>query len=237
MGLTSTLKKSFIAGIAVVAPLVITFVAFRIVFGWLRGFLNPIIEEAGLISLTGNIEIVAEFGALVILFFIIASLGYLAQRSLGSWVFGLLDRLIGLIPMVSVIYSSVRQVSDALVTKESRYESVALVEYPRDGLYVLGFVTSESPKAVATALGEDAYNVYLPNSPNPTQGHFTLVPEDQILELDMSVSRAIRLLVTTGIAEDQEELAEFQQDVRDQLEDEDVSMDDVVDSDRRWDGL
>jgi uncharacterized membrane protein len=235
MGLSETLKRSFIAGVALVAPLVVTFVAFRIIFGWLRGLLNPIIQQTGLISLTGNIEIAAELGALGILFLIIALLGYVAQRSLGAYVFGLVDRVIGLIPMVSVIYSSVRQVSDALVTQESRYESVALIEYPRDGLYVLGFVTSESPRAVAAALEENAYNVYLPNSPNPTQGHFTVVPTDQIIELDLSVSRAIRLLVTTGIAENQKELESFQQDVRDQLEETDVSVDEVVDSDRRWD--
>jgi uncharacterized membrane protein len=79
------------------------------------------------------------------------------------------------------------------------------------------------------ALGAKAYNVYLPNSPNPTQGHFTLVPSDQVLELDMSVSRAIRLLVTTGIAEEEEELESFQQEVKDQLEKEDLSLNDVVD--------
>lgn len=237
MGLSDTLKRSFIAGIALVAPLVVTFVAFRLIFGWLRGLLNPIIQSTGLVSLSGNIEIVAELGAFVILFFIIALLGYVAQRSLGAYFFDLFDRLIGLIPMVSVIYSSVRQVSDALVTKESRYESVALVEYPRDGLYALGFVTSESPRAIVDALGEEAYNVYLPNSPNPTQGHFMLVPTDQVTELDLSVSRAIRLLVTTGIAENQEELAEFQQDVRDQLDETDVSADEVVDTDKRWDRL
>jgi uncharacterized membrane protein len=228
MALSDTLKKSFVAGLALVAPLVVTFVAFRLIFGWLRGVLNPIIDGTSLVELTGNVEIAAEILALFILFGIIAALGYIAQRSLGSYAFGLVDRLIGLIPMVSVIYSSVRQVSDALVSQESRYESVALVEYPREGLYVLGFVTSESPKAVVDALGGDAYNVYLPNSPNPTQGHFTLVPSDQVLELDMNVSRAIRLLVTTGIAEQEEELESFQRDVREELEAEDISLNDVV---------
>jgi uncharacterized membrane protein len=228
MGLSDTLKKSFVAGLALVAPLVVTFVAFRLIFGWLRGILNPIIEGTSLVEITGNVGFAAEILALFILFGIIAALGYVAQRSLGAYAFGLVDRLIGRIPIVSVIYSSVRQVSDALVSQESRYESVALVEYPREGLYVLGFVTSESPKAVVDALGGDAYNVYLPNSPNPTQGHFTLVPSDQVLELDLSVSRAIRLIVTTGIAEQEEELEAFQQDVKEQLEAEGVSLDDVV---------
>lgn len=219
MTLGDTLKKSFIAGIALVAPLVVTFVAFRLIFGWLRGLLNPIIEGTGLVGLTGNVEIAAEIGAAIILFLIIALLGYLAQRSVGAWTFGLLDRLIGLIPMVSVIYSSVRQVSDALMSQTSRYETVVLVEYPRDGLYALGFITSESPRPVQQAVGGSAYNVYLPNSPNPTQGKFALVPADRVEEIDMSVSRSIRLLVTTGIAEEEEEMERLQREVENRIED------------------
>ena len=227
MGLSETLKKSLIAGLALIAPLVVTLVAVRLIFGWLRGVLNPIIEGTGLVSLTGNIEIIAEIGALSVLLLGITLLGYLAQRSGGARLFDLFDRVIGIIPMVSVVYSSVRQVSDALVKRESRYESVVLVEYPRDGLYVLGFITSESPDAVTDALGRESYNVYLPNSPNPTQGRFMLVPSEEVIDLDMSVSRSVRLLVTTGIAEDQEELEQFQHDVETRLESEDISLDDV----------
>lgn len=227
MGLSETVKKSLIAGIALVAPLVVTVVAVQLMFGWLRGILNPIIEETGLVSLSGNIDILAELGALVILLVGITLLGYLAQRSGGARLFDLFDRVVGIVPMVSVVYSSVRQVSDALVNRESKYENVVLVEYPREGLYVLGFVTSESPAAVSNALGKEAYNVYIPNSPNPTQGRFMLVPTEDVLDIDMSVSRSVRLLVTTGIAENQQELEQFQQDVKTKLDKEDISMGDV----------
>lgn len=226
MGLSETVRRSLIAGIVLVAPLVVTYVAFRFIFGWLRGLLNPIIQNTGLIELAGNVEIAAEIAALLILLGIVALLGYLAQRSVGAWVFGLFDRAIGLIPMVSVIYGSVRQVSDALMQQQSRYENVVVVEYPREGIYALGFITSESPESVTTAIGEPAYNVYLPNSPNPTQGHFALVPTSQVREVDMSVSRSIRLLVTTGIAEEEEELAEFTEEVEAKLADGDVDLDD-----------
>jgi uncharacterized membrane protein len=227
MRLTETLRKSFIAGIALVAPLVVTIVAFTFLFGWLRGVLDPIIQETALVELTRNFEIVAEISALIILFFVIALLGYLAQRSVGAWTFGLIDRVIGLIPMVSVIYSSVRQVSDALMQQTTRYESVVLVEYPREGLYALGFITSESPNAVERAIGGDAYNVYLPSSPNPTQGRFLLVPADDVQELDLSVSRTIRLLVTTGIAEDQEEMQQLQREVESRIDEGHLSMEDA----------
>lgn len=209
MGFSETVKSSFVAGLALVAPLVVTLVAAQLVFGWLRGVLNLIIGSTGLASLTGNVEIVAELGALGILLAGIAVLGYLAQRSVGIGLFRLFDRLVGLIPMVSVIYGGVRQVSDALVKRESNYERVVLVEYPREGVYSLGFVTSEAPGVVTDGMGRRSMGVYLPNSPNPTQGHFTLIPNEDLVELEMSVSRAVRLLVTTGIAESQAELEQF----------------------------
>ncbi len=219
MNVSKTIKQSFVAGIALVAPLVVTVVAFRFVFGWLRGVLDPIIAETGLAQLTANVTILAEIGAAIILFLLIALLGYIAQRSAGAWTFGIVDRIIGLIPMVSVIYSSVRQVSDALMNQTTRYDTVVLLEYPRDGIYTLGFVTSESPQPVRQAIGDDVYNVYLPNSPNPTQGKFVLVPADRVEELDMSVSRSIRLLVTTGIAEEEEDVERLQQEVEARIED------------------
>lgn len=87
-----------------------------------------------------------------------------------------------------------------------------MVEYPRPGLYALGFVTADSPAAVTDETGQPTQNVYFPNSPNPTNGHMALIPENQVTPLDMSVSRGIRLLVTTGIAESKEEIAELQGD-------------------------
>jgi uncharacterized membrane protein len=233
MGISETIKGSLVAGVVLVAPLVVTIVAVQLVFSWLRGFLNPIIENTGLIDLTANIEIAAEVIALVVLLLIVTALGYVAQKSVGARAFGLFDRAVGLIPMVSVVYGSVRQVSDALVKQQSRYENVVAVEFPRNGLYTIGFITSESPAPVETATGEELYNVYLPNSPNPTQGHFTLVPTDQVTEVDMNVSRAIRLLVTTGIAEDEEELRELHEDVERRVDERNVELNDAFDGGRQ----
>lgn len=224
MDLQKTLKNSFVAGLILLAPLLVTIITLQIVLGWLRGLIGPVIDETRLVAYIGDVELAAELLAIAIVVVAIALVGYLAQRRLGSYLFETLDRLIGLIPVVSVVYSSVRQVSNALTSQRTRYESVALVEYPRTGLYGLGFVTAESPATVVNTLGESAVNVYLPNSPNPTNGQLLMVPDSQIRELDMSVSRGIRLLVTTGIAEDERELAALQQEVEDDLEKQDIDL-------------
>jgi uncharacterized membrane protein len=213
MTLANRLKSGFVAGLTLVAPLFITIVAFQLLFSWLRGIIDPIVVGTGISRYTGDLPYVAELIALVLLVLAVTMLGYVAQQRLGEIIFGLMDRGLARVPVFSVVYTGVRQVADALTSQQSRYERVAMLEYPRDGLYAIGFVTSESPVSVEDETGEETYNVYLPGSPNPTQGKFVLAPETELTELDMSVSQGIRLLVTTGIAEDRQGMAELQAEV------------------------
>lgn len=211
MNVSEQLKRGFITGLALVAPLFITIVAFQLLFSWLRGVIDPIVEGTRLTTYTGDIPYLAEILALAMLVLVVILLGHLAQRSVGAYFFELVDRGLSLVPVFSVVYTGVRQVSDALMSQQSRFDRVVMVEYPRPGLYALGFVTADSPTPVSQAVGEPTQNVYFPNSPNPTNGHMALVPERQITPLDMSVTRSIRLLVTTGIAESQEEVDELRE--------------------------
>jgi len=145
--------------------------------------------------------------AVVLIVAAIVLLGFLTQQSVGRHLFGNIGRLVNVVPLVSTIYGSVRQVADSLVERKTGYESVVLVEYPREGVYMIGLVTGESPRTVEDVAGQDAYNVFLPNSPNPTAGRLVLLPEDQVHEIDMSVRRGMRLIVTTGMGDEQEEAA------------------------------
>lgn len=211
------LRNSFIAGLVLVTPMVVTYIALRVLFGWLTGLIDPLVVGADLVQYTGNNEIVAQGLALVILFVTLVVIGYVAQLGIGSRLFGGVGRAVTFIPLVRVIYTSVRQMADSLVSQESRYESVVLVEYPREGIHSIGLVTAESPKPVQTATGP-AYNVYFPNSPNPTNGHLAMVPKDQVREIDMSPRRGIRLMVTTGMAETSEDLEKLEAEIEADLD-------------------
>ncbi|MFB6082687.1 MAG: DUF502 domain-containing protein [Halorientalis sp.] len=206
MGFRQVLRNSFVAGLALLAPLLVTVVAIRFLVGWLTAFIDPVVQGTRLTRYTGNIEAVAQVLALVLIVGIVVVLGYLAQGRIGRRVFAGIDRGIGVVPLVSIVYSSVRQVANALTEGSDRYKRVVMVEYPRDGVYSIGFVTGEGPQAATTAAGEQLSNVFLPNSPNPTGGAFLMVPEDELHELDVSVRRGVRLLVTTGMAESDEEM-------------------------------
>jgi uncharacterized membrane protein len=207
MRLTAGLKNSFVSGMILVAPLVLTLYVLRVIVGWSSQFLNPIVRGTRLTQYTGNVEIAAQLLAAVLVVAVITVLGYLAKKSVGRQLFGRVGRLVNLIPLVSTIYFGVRQVADSLVERNTAYESVVLVEYPREGVYSIGLVTGESPAAVESHVGGETYNVFLPNSPNPTAGRLVCLPEDQVHEIDMSVRRGMRLIVTTGMGEDADDPA------------------------------
>jgi uncharacterized membrane protein len=199
MKLTNTLKSSFVAGVILITPLAVTLYVLYVVVNWSLQFVNPVVQSTRLTQYTANIEVVAQLVAVLSILAGISLLGYLAQKSLGKQLFGSVGRVVNLVPLVSVIYGSVRQVANSLVERRTDYEGVVLVEYPREGIYSIGLVTGESPDTVEHYAEEEVYNVFLPNSPNPTAGRLVLLPETEVHELDMSVRQGMRLIVTTGM--------------------------------------
>lgn len=205
MRVSAAVRDNLLAGLVLVAPLVVTAFALRVLFGWVSAAIDPIVEGTRLASYTANIEIVAQFVTILAIVVLLTLLGYVARWGVGERVFGGIGRLVNFLPLVRTIYSSTRQVANALVERQNRYESVVLVEY-REGFSVIGFVTGEVPDPVQATLDEPAYNVFVPNSPNPTGGRLLLVPESRVREVDMSVRRGIRTLVTTGIAAEEHDI-------------------------------
>lgn len=203
------LRRSFIAGVLLVAPLAVTVFVLVFTFSQLVGILDPIVEGTRLAAYTGNVVLAAQLLAAVLLVAAITVLGYLAQRSFGQRAVNAFDRLIGIIPVVSVIYAGVRQVSNALVDRNVSYDRVVLVEYPHRGVYSIGFVTGDAPAVAREVASQDVYNVFLPASPNPTAGRLVLASADRVHETNMNVRRGLRLIVTTGIADTEAGLREL----------------------------
>lgn len=203
MRLTATVKQSFIAGLILLAPLVITVYVLRVLAVWSLAFVDPIVQGTRLTQYTANIELVAQLVAVVLIVSSVTGLGFAARWSVGRRLFGRVGRVVNIVPLVNVLYASVRQVATALVERDTGYERVVLVETPRADHYAIGFVTGESPAAVEAVTGEQAYNVFLPNSPNPTGGRLVVLPSSQLHELDLTVRQALRLVVTTGMGSDE----------------------------------
>lgn len=218
MTLSREIRNGFIAGLALLAPLAVTLFVLRFIFTRITGFIQPLIEITALTSYTANIEIVAQIvGALVLVLFVTVA-GFVATKGFGQTVFTEFEHLIERIPVVSPIYSSVRQVSDALMERDTRYDTVVVVEWPREGIYTMGFVTNDSPDEIEEAANqrerespangdehvtdEDLYNVFIPMSPNPTAGFLSMVPESRLTEVDIPVEKGLRMVLTTGMTGD-----------------------------------
>jgi uncharacterized membrane protein len=137
-------------------------------------------------------------GILIVLAIILAT-GVFAANFAGQWWIKLWDRIITHIPIVKSIYSSVKQVSGTLFSSNGNaFRKAVLIPYPRNGSWTIAFVTGTPAEEVATKLGGEHVNVFLPTTPNPTSGFFMIVPRADIIELEMSVEEALKHIVSMG---------------------------------------
>ncbi|MFB6197820.1 MAG: DUF502 domain-containing protein [Halobacteriaceae archaeon] len=201
MRVRTSIKSDFLTGLILVAPLVITLVILRIVMGWFGNLIEPIIAGTRLATFTANNVLLAQLLTLATILALITIIGTIAQRSAGRRLFGRTGSLVNFIPVIRTIYGSIRQMTSSVVHRSSDYESVVYVEYPRPGVYQLGLKTGEAPSDMSEVAGEQVHNVFVPGSPNPTQGALILVPDSRVRDSSLTVSTAIRLLMTTGMAE------------------------------------
>ncbi|KAB1186784.1 MULTISPECIES: DUF502 domain-containing protein [Haloferax] len=205
MDVLARLRSSFVTGLILVAPLAVTVFVLQFLFNRITAALRPLVREitpflADALNYSGDIVLISQLLAALIIAVTIALVGYLASMSLGQRLFGSFERGVELLPLVRTIYFGVRQVSESLTEPTAGYDRVVLVEFPREGLFSIGFVTNEAPESVSKATDDDLYTVFVPNSPNPTAGALVMLSPDEIRELDMPVRRGLRLLVTTGLS-------------------------------------
>jgi len=203
-------KDSFIAGLVLITPLLITLYILDILVSLALNYINPVVQEGNLTDYTANVEFVAQIIAVVLIVSTITFLGFLAQKRLGQRLFGTLGRTVTIIPIVRTIYTTVRQISTSFSSSDSSYDSLVLVEFPRRGVYAIGLATSESPEPVNDVTGEPSRNVFLPSSPNPAGGRLVFVPESQIYDVDLSVGEGLGLIMTTGANRASEEIPEIE---------------------------
>lgn len=231
------LRDSFVAGLVLITPLLITLYILRILVNFALQFINPVVESTNLSAYTANVEIVAQVIAVLLIVLTISVVGFIAQRRTGERLFGSLGRMVTIIPLVRTIYGTVRQMMSSFSSSGSSYDSLVLVEYPRTGLYSIGLVTGNSPSVVSEKADKQVQNVFLPSSPNPANGRLVLVPEDQILDVDLSVREGLRLVMTTGVGSDDEQYPNTTpMDASTLVPGDDIPEDELSDHDTEADG-
>jgi uncharacterized membrane protein len=137
---------------------------------------------------------------LILAIILISAVGLLTRNFAGRRVVQFWEDMVDRIPLVRIIYSGVKQLLEAFfVQKTGAFRRVALLEYPRRGVYVIGFITGESRGEVQRKTNKTMINVFVPTTPNPTSGFYVLMPEDELVALDMTVEDAFKLIISGGI--------------------------------------
>ena len=186
------IRNNFIAGIVVLIPIGITL--------YLTLFL---IRVSGKIIpkeinpnnyLPFNIPGVEILIALLIITFI----GWLSLSFLGKKFFELFNNILKKIPILRTIYSAIGQMTESLTKSDNKQKSVVLLEYPRKGVWAVGFATKENQGIIKDKVKEDLINVFVPTTPNPTSGFLLMVPKKDLIYLDVSFEQASKFIVSAG---------------------------------------
>jgi uncharacterized membrane protein len=140
---------------------------------------------------------VATLVGFVFFVIVVLVIGALASGIIGKLALGWLDKVLKRVPIVKSIYSSARQLTDAVFVDRSSLRKTVIAEYPRPGMYAVGFLTSDD--RVTLADGRKALFVFFPTTPNPTSGWLALIPEAGITETQMSIEEGLKLVVSGGV--------------------------------------
>lgn len=191
------MKKYFITGLLIWLPLAITYM----VIAWIVGTLDAILlwlpaEYQPSRYIGFDIPGVGVVASLLLVFFT----GLVAANVLGQKLVQLWEALLARIPVVKSIYYSVKQVSDTLLSSNGQaFRKALLIQYPREGMWTIGFQTGAPGGDAAHHLGNEFVSVYVPTTPNPTSGFFLMLPRKDAIELDMSVDEALKYIISMGV--------------------------------------
>ena len=191
------MKRYLIAGLLVWVPLGITI--------WVINFLVTTLDQT-LLLVPGTMRPEALVGfhipglGVVLSFLILLATGVITANFFGQRLIRIWEAVLGRIPVVKSIYSSVKQVSDTVLSDQgTAFRRALLVEFPRPGCWTIAFLTGTPADTVVDHLPGEHVSVYVPTTPNPTGGYFVMVPKDAVRELDMSVDDALKYIISMGV--------------------------------------
>ena len=191
------MKRYFITGLLIWAPLGITIWVLSFILGMMDQSITLLPQDWQPRALVGfNIPGVGALLTLLVVFIT----GLLTANFIGQHLVRWWEALLHRIPVVRSIYQSVKQISDTVFSPSGQaFRQAVLVQYPRPGSWTIGFLTGTPGGEIAQHLGNEMVSLYVPTTPNPTSGFFLMVPKADVTELDMSVEDALKYLISMGV--------------------------------------
>ena len=186
------IRNNFIAGVVVLIPIGITL--------YLTLFIIRISSKVIPKEINPNNYLPFDIPGVEILIalIIITFIGWLSLSFLGKKFFELFNSVLKKIPILRTIYSAIGQMTESFTKTDNKQKSVVLLEYPRKGVWAVGFATKENEGLIKEKINEDLINVFVPTTPNPTSGFLLLVPKKDLIFLDISFEQASKFIVSAG---------------------------------------
>ena len=190
--LFSKIRNNFIAGVVVLIPIGIT-LYLTLFFIRVSGKIIP--KE-----LNPNNYLPFNIPGLeiIVALFFITIIGWLSLSFLGKKFFELFNNVLKKIPILRTIYSAIGQMTESFTKSDNSEKSVVLLEYPRKGIWVVGFATKENRGIINDKINEDLVNVFVPTTPNPTSGFLLMLPKKDLIYLEISFEQASKFIVSAG---------------------------------------
>ena len=206
--LFSGLRNSFLTGIVVIAPVGLTVWLIWTVIGWVDGFVLPFVPNSyqpeNIIKQIFGDESQMNIRGLGVIFFLVFTtfVGWIAKGVIGRFFIRNAETLVHRMPVVRSIYSGVKQIAETVFAQSERsFEKACLIQYPRKGIWAVGFISTVAKGEVQSKASKDGQllSVFVPTTPNPTSGFLLFFPEEDVIQLDMSIEDAAKLVISAGL--------------------------------------
>ncbi len=202
-GLAARLRTYLLTGLVITGPIGITiWLAVQVI-----GFIDNTVTR--FIPVKYHPETYLPFSVpglgVIIILVVLTLIGFFAANFLGRAFLKIGERIVARMPIIRSVYSALKQIFETVLAQSSTsFREVVLVEYPRRGLWALGFVTSQTKGEIQNVTEDDVINVFLPTTPNPTSGFLLFVPRRDLVTLSMSVEEGIKMVISGGLVTPQD---------------------------------
>ncbi len=197
----TSLRNSFLTGLALLAPLAVTYIVFAWLVEAVGGTFRPLFFFGLPDALRDHPSLLIAWNVLstLLVLILVTLLGYVSRYVLGRFFGQIAERFVLRIPGVNIVYTTVKQVV-ATFSAQNRnvFSKVVMIEFPREGLWSIGFLTNRSVGEPAQRTERELWAVFVPTTPNPTSGFLVMVPREKVTELEMSVGDGMKMVISGG---------------------------------------